>query len=87
MTPPSIRMLIRRRSIFDAARVVPPAAFFSRDLGEFILPYDAIRATPDPARALLDFLQSTYAAAADLGRWDRDVLECPLGRAGRPRQV
>ncbi len=72
---------------FDAARVVPPVAFFSRDLGEFILPYDEMRATPDPARALLDFLQSTYDAAADLGRWDRDALECPLGRAGRPRQV
>ncbi len=72
---------------FDSARVRPAQAFFSRDLGEFILPYDEMRATPDPERTLLAFLQSTYEAAADLGRWDRDALECPLGEARRPRQV
>jgi uncharacterized protein DUF5996 len=72
---------------FDAAPVRPAQAFFSRDLGEFILPYDAVRAAPDPERVLMEFLHSTYDAAADLGRWDRAALECPIGEAGRPRRV
>jgi hypothetical protein len=42
---------------------------------EWILPYEAVRTAPDPDAALLDFLQSTYEAAADLGRWDRAALE------------
>jgi hypothetical protein len=70
---------------FSSARVRPAQAFFSQDLGEFILPYDAMRAAPDPERALMEFLQSAYAAAADLGRWDRATLECPSGEPGRPR--
>ena len=47
-----------------AAQVRPDAAFFSEALGEFILPYDAVRTAADPDSALLDFLQSTYEAAA-----------------------
>jgi hypothetical protein len=72
---------------FASAIVRPDGAFFSKELGEFILPHEAMRMAPDPERALMDFLQSTYQAAADLGRWDRPSLECALGEAGRPRPV
>ena len=57
-----------------AARI-HPAAFFAKDFGEFILPYDAVREEPRPHEHLLTFLQSTYAAAADLAKWDRALLE------------
>lgn len=60
---------------FSAARVRPDAAFYHRDLGEFVLPYDAVRAAADPDRTLLAFLQDTYEAAATLGGWDRELLE------------
>jgi len=63
---------------FGAAPVRPSAAFFSRDLGEFVLPYDEVRRAAAPDAMLLEFLQSTYEAAAELGRWDRAALE---GRA------
>ena len=69
---------------FAEAPVRPQAAFFSRDLGEFVLPYDAVRTAPDPDGALMAFLDSTYEAAASLGHWDRAALECPRGEAGRP---
>lgn len=72
---------------FAAARVRPGGAFFHKDLGEFVLPYETVRTAPDPRTALMDFLQSTYDAAADLGDWDRDALECPLGESGRPRAL
>jgi hypothetical protein len=70
---------------FAAAKVKPKEAFFSKELGEFILPYDAVRTARDPQAALLEFLQSTYEAAADLAKWDRKALECDLGQAGKPR--
>jgi hypothetical protein len=72
---------------FASAPVRPAQAFFSSELGEFILPYDAVRTASDPRDTLLDFLQSTYAAAAELGAWDRAELECALGEVGRPRPV
>jgi hypothetical protein len=72
---------------FAAAPVRPAEAFFSKELGEFILRYDAVRTAADPDRTLMAFLQSSYEAAAELGRWDRAALECPLGEAGRPRPV
>jgi hypothetical protein len=72
---------------FAAAKVKPSAAFFSKDLGEFILPYDAVRTASDPDAALLDFLQSTYDAAADLAKWDRAALECRFGEAGKVRAL
>jgi len=72
---------------FANAAVRPAAAFFSKDLGEFILPYDAVRTADDPDRVLMDFLQSTYDAAADLGKWDRAALECAIGVPCRPRAV
>ena len=64
---------------FRTAPVRPEAAFFSKDLSEFILPYDAVRLSAQPDQALLDFLQSTYEAAANAAKWDRDALECQLG--------
>jgi uncharacterized protein DUF5996 len=72
---------------FRATKVRPDAAFFSEALGEFILPYDAARTSGDPDQAVLEFLQSTYEAAADAAKWDRAALECPLGRPGVVRQL
>jgi len=72
---------------FAEARVAPAAARFDAALGEFILDYDAVRTAADPDAALLAFLHSTYAAAADLGGWDRAALECAPGRPGIPRAV
>ena len=60
---------------FAEAAVRPAAAFFSKDFGEFVLPYAAVREAADPDATLLEFLQSTYDAAADLGKWDRAELE------------
>ena len=62
---------------FRTAPVAPGAAFYDEGLGQFLLPYEAVRSAPDPDRALLGFLQSTYVAAADLGAWDRAALERP----------
>ena len=72
---------------FRATRVRPDAAFFSEALGEFILPYDTVRTADLPDRMLLEFLQSTYEAAANAAKWDRDALECAPGRPGVVRQV
>jgi len=72
---------------FAAAKVKPAEAFFSKDLGEFLLPYDAVRTAAKPDAVLMDFLQSTYAAAANLGKWDRAALECQLGETKRVRPV
>jgi predicted GNAT family acetyltransferase len=70
---------------FRGAPVRPDAAFWHEGLGEFILPYDAVAAAADPDATLLAFLVSTYEAAADLGGWERDLLEGPQGRPGRVR--
>ncbi|MBV9064377.1 MAG: hypothetical protein JOZ84_17710 [Methylobacteriaceae bacterium] len=72
---------------FADARVKPDAARFDKNLGEFLLPYDAVRTARDPDAMLLDFLESTYEAAADLGKWDRAALECEEGRPSVPRRV
>ena len=60
---------------FAQAHVRPDQAFYNADLHEFILPYDIVRQAADPDQTLLEFLQSTYEAAADLARWDRTALE------------
>ncbi len=60
---------------FAQAKIRPAAAFYSGDLHEFILPYDAVRQSASPDATLLEFLQSTYEAAATLGNWDRGALE------------
>jgi hypothetical protein len=72
---------------FKTAAVRPATAFFSEPLGEFLLPYDAVRTAPDPDAALLAFLQSTYEAAAEAGSWDRAALESAPGLPGVPRPV
>jgi hypothetical protein len=68
-------------------RPVTPGARFDGGLGEFILPYDTVRAADSPDALLLDFLSTTYAAAADSGGWNRAELECPLGVPGQPRPL
>ena len=60
---------------FASAPVKPSAAFYSKDLREFILPYDVVREAESPDETLLDFLQTTYEAAANLANWDRNFLE------------
>ncbi|BBX21502.1 hypothetical protein MTER_09130 [Mycolicibacter terrae] len=55
--------------------VRPAEAFYSKQMGEFVLPYEAVRQAPDPDSLLLDFLQDTYEAAAVRGNWDRAALE------------
>lgn len=60
---------------YAQASVKPAEAFYSPDLREFILPYDAVRTSASPEETLMEFLQSTYEAAADLGNWDRKALE------------
>ena len=67
--------------------VRPDAASYSRDLREFILPYEAVRSASSPDQALLAFAQSTYEAAADLGRWDRAALDRARGWSARPGDV
>jgi len=62
-------------SEFGAAPIRPDGAYYDKDLGQFILPYDAVRRAPSPDDAVMDFLQSSYDAAADLGHWDRTALE------------
>jgi hypothetical protein len=57
------------------ASVKPAAAYYNKDLGEFILPYENVRSSADPEKMLLEFLISTYTAVADLGKWDRKSLE------------
>ncbi len=68
---------------FAEAAVLPGEAFYSKDLREFVLPYDAVRESASPDATLLDFAQSTYAFAADLGRWDRAALERDVGLPAR----
>jgi hypothetical protein len=60
---------------YREAGVRPGAAAFNETMGEFVLPYAAMRRSPDPDAALLEFLQSTYEAAADCAGWDRRALE------------
>ncbi len=55
--------------------VGPAEAFFSEEFGQFLLPYEAVRTAADPDRALMEFLQTTYDAAAERGSWDRAALE------------
>ena len=60
---------------FGAWPVTADAAYYDNDLGEFLLPYAAVRTAADPDAFLLSFFQSTYEAAAQLGGWDRAALE------------
>jgi len=69
---------------FAEERVQPDAASFNVEMGEFLLPYEAVRTSADPDSTLLMFLQSTYEAAANLAKWDRAFLEGPTGPIGHP---
>jgi hypothetical protein len=72
---------------FAEAPVEPPEARFDAAFGEFILDYETVRASDRPDETLLAFLETTYAAAAELGQWDRAALECVRGRPHVPRPV
>jgi hypothetical protein len=62
---------------YAAAAVRPPAAGYHSGVGEFLLMYDHVKQAAQPKATLLEFLQSTYEAAAVLGKWDRGALEKP----------
>jgi hypothetical protein len=68
---------------FRTAKIRPDGAVYNTELGEFILPYDVVRQSAAPDTTLLEFLQSSYEAAADFGAWDRAALE----RAEIPRSA
>jgi hypothetical protein len=72
---------------FAEAKVGPKEALFLEEWGEFVLPYDAVRNASDPDAALLEFLRTTYEAAADSAKWDRGALECAPGQPGVPRSI
>jgi Family of unknown function (DUF5996) len=69
------------------AKVAPADAHFDAKLSEFVLPYASVRAARDPDAVLLEFLQSTYEAAANSAGWDRAALECNLGVPRVPRAL
>ena len=87
LTRPSILTPIRSRRVSPRRRCARSAAFYSTELREFLLPYEAVRNADDPDRALMDFLTSTYEAAAINGGWNRAELECGVGVPGKPRPV
>jgi hypothetical protein len=60
-----------------SAAIRPAAAYYSRDLADFILPYEAVRSASSPDEAVLEFYQSAYEAGANLARWDRAALDRP----------
>jgi uncharacterized protein DUF5996 len=60
---------------FKTAPIRPAAASYNNELGEFLLPYESMRTASSPRETLIEFLQSTYEAAADLAKWDRAALE------------
>lgn len=68
---------------FAQARLRPAGVFYSEDLREFVLPYDVVRRAANPDHTLLEFLQSAYEAAAELGGWDRAALD----RSNDPRRL
>jgi hypothetical protein len=71
---------------FEQGATLPQGGLFSESLGEFLLPYEAVRTAAAPDEVVLAFLQSTYEAAARCANWDRAALECPQGIPGVPRR-
>ncbi len=69
---------------FGTQPVSPEAAFYSQEMGEYLLPYEVVQQAGNPEEVLLAFLQSTYEAAANTGHWDRHALECDLSRFETP---
>jgi len=72
---------------FNAVKVQPDGARFDDALGEFILPYEVVRSAHDPDAILLQFLETTYGAAAETAGWNRVELECSPGVAGACRKI
>jgi len=70
---------------YSEYRIEPATASYSKDFGEFVLAYEAMRKAPDPDGALLKFLQSTYEAAANCAKWNRAALEVNPDQAESPR--
>ena len=62
---------------FSTAAVRPAFAAYRREISNFILPYERVRTAPTPDETILDFFQTAYDAAADLGAWDRRALDRP----------
>lgn len=60
---------------FQQATIRPSSAYYNKETGGYVLAYDEVRGASDPARALLDFMHTTYDAGATLARWDRSALE------------
>jgi hypothetical protein len=69
---------------FAARRIAPAEGYFHEGLGEFVLPYEAVRCSGTPEEDLLAFLRTTYAAAADLAHWDRSSLDRATPTFGKP---
>jgi hypothetical protein len=65
---------------FNNGPVQPEAAYYHRELGEYILPYEAVRRSSSPAQSIRAFVDSTYELGASLGGWDRAALEAPKSR-------
>ncbi len=72
---------------FSSFAVHPEGTTYNKALGQFLLPYDIVRSAKNPDAMLLEYLQSTYEAAAITGKWDRAALECAVGVPGKPRRV
>jgi hypothetical protein len=72
---------------FADEQVLPTGAYFDQKLGEYLLAYEVVRKSSNPEATLMSFLESTYRAAADVGRWDRAALECPIGHPLLPRPL
>jgi hypothetical protein len=70
---------------FAEVQPAPEGAYFDAKLREFLPPYEVVRKAADPEATLMAFLEGTYGAAAELGGWDRDALECATGEPLRPR--
>jgi hypothetical protein len=64
----------------------PAGAFYSEQFGEFVFPYEVVAGSADPDQTLTAFLKTTYAAAAELGGWDREALETDPHRRDRARR-
>jgi hypothetical protein len=72
---------------FSEFPITPKAAFYHKDMREFILPYEEVRKASDPEKVLLSFLESTYRAAAEKGHWESVLLECSQGVPRIPRAL
>lgn len=67
---------------FSKQPVAPGEAYYHEQMGEFILAYESVRQSNDPEKMLLQFMQTTYEAAANTAKWDRTGLECDLSNFG-----